>query len=96
MGAVLLALAATIATTYQTAQHGSHTASLAVTAQSQLQTTLRALNDAVLSDGSSAARKLAQESAVSFSALLAELAERHPGDGLGELLATRVQRPGAR
>jgi methyl-accepting chemotaxis protein len=91
LGLVMVVLAAALASTYQVAQYSSRTASLAAAAQIQLQTTLRALNEAVLSDGSSTSRKLAQDSAARFGQLLAELSDRHAGDELGALLKSRVQ-----
>jgi methyl-accepting chemotaxis protein len=91
LGVVMVTLATALASTYQAAQYSSQTASLAAVAQINLQTTLRALNEAVLSDGSSTSRKLSQESAARFGQLLAELTERHANDELGELLNARVQ-----
>jgi methyl-accepting chemotaxis protein len=91
LGAVMLLLAGAIATTYQAAEHSRETADRAAAAQTQLQIFLRALNEAVLSDGSSSALKLAKDSGARFAALLSELSERHAGDELGQALKTGMQ-----
>lgn len=75
LGIVLLTLAAAIAATYVLERDSRAAAALAMRTQTDLQMYLRGLNEAVLSDGSSSATKLARDSrqqlAAGLKALLA-------------------------
>jgi methyl-accepting chemotaxis protein len=88
---IWLGVYAVVAVNFVTAREGRVTAAAAARAQTDLQMYLRGLNEAVLSDGSSAAKKLALESGQRFDSGLKALALQHTDAQADQALKTKLE-----
>jgi methyl-accepting chemotaxis protein len=91
LAVVWLCLYALIADNFIAAGESRAAAAAATRAQTDLQMYLRGLNEAVLSDGSSTARKLAIESGQRYSKELKTFADQHSNDPTKQALVTQLQ-----
>ena len=91
MAALLVLLAGSMAATYRASDNAHTSARHAVAAQTELERHLRGLNEAVLSDGSSGALRLARDAAQRFDAEIAALAADSTATPLGRALDTQLR-----
>jgi methyl-accepting chemotaxis protein len=96
LATVWLCLFAIIGHNFVDARESRTAAAAATRAQTDLQLYLRGLNEAVLSDGSSSARKLALESGQRYDKEIKAFAAQHHGDAASVALVAKAQQSWAK